>query len=229
MNSGQSINQILDQLLNTSRPESSRAAKIQGCILGFYLSASMTKNNKMKNLLLAFSKEIIKLEKVNMDFDKIEKSLPDIIEANVISSIEKMRKSLIIALQTNGMTEDEADLVERFRIDELKQSLIHITEELAMLDATKYIMKIPKIMSPTPELLVIFKQLTRIIPDVGKELTEKKEEEKSKLLNRIIMTDHFRSTLESIIPTVCDSIINGIYSSINLFAKESGNANLSYV
>ena len=213
-----SLNQILAQLTGTT-PTVSRDTKLKGAVVGFHVSASLTDNAECKELLLAFSKEIIKIEKINLNFDKIYKALPDIIEANTMSSIDKMRKSLIIALQTGSVSESEADIVERFNIDQLKKSLIAITEELAMIDTIKYIQQIPKLMKPTSELLRLFGKISNMLIGIGEELTRKKFEEKSKILDRIIMTDHFRSTLESILPTVCENILNETYSSASSIAK----------
>jgi hypothetical protein len=212
------LNQIINQLIAEAAP-TSRETKLKGAVIGFYVSASLSDNAEFKELLLAFSKEIIKIEKINLNFDKIYKALPDIIEANAISSIDKMRKSLIIALQRGNMTEDEADVVGRFDINRLKDSLIKITEELAMVDTIKYIQKIPSLMKPTPELLAIFSKITHVLAPIGEKLTSRVIEEKSKILDRIIMLDHFRTTLESIIPTVCENILNGTYSSASSITK----------
>lgn len=202
---------------------SSVIKKIQQCLLGFIASTSITTNKEYRNEMRKYINEILIETKISIkDLSGLYLVVNSTIKDHISFQLNgQIRRRIIASLQRGNMTEDEADLIKLFNIDELKESVFHMYKYFLFENVTRYMNSIPMIIDfnnlPNYKIIELHINIAKIINKINVNLFDKYKKESNKVYYRIIMTDEQLSIIKLAMKKLIDIILDKTYRSLTAY------------
>lgn len=202
---------------------SSVIKKIQQCLLGFIASTSITTNKEYRNEMRKYINEILIETRISIkDLSGLYLVVNDTIKDHILYQLNgQIRRRIIASLQRGNMTEDEADLIKLFNIDELKESVFHMYKYFLFENVTRYMNSIPMMIDfnnlPNYKIIELHSNIAKIINKINVNLFDKYKKESNKVYYRIIMTDEQLSIIKLAMKKLVDIILDKTYRSLTAY------------
>lgn len=205
----------------------SNTKKIQECLLTFIISSCITSNKEYRDNMRQFINEIMIESNLSIkDIDKLYEIVNDTIRRHIIYQLNgQIRKGIILASQREDMTEKEADLISRFNLDELIESVFHMYTYNLFKDVSIYMNLISTLVVfnkfRNEKIINLHLILANMINIMNEDFHTKFEKESDKVFHQIIMTDEHYSLLKLGIGQLIRLVLDKTYNSVTAFIIDS--------
>ena len=209
---------ILQSLFGETKSE-----KIQRCIHSFIISSSITSNKEYIDNMREFINKI--MAKSELSVKNIDK-LYENIDETVIRLINKylnveVRKGIIEATQRGDMTEKEVDVIGRFNMVELIESIFHMYTYRLFQDVKRSMNSLITLIDITriqdEQIRNLYDILANMINSMNDVFRMKYEEESHKVFYHIIMTDEHLTILKKYISALLEMVLKETYRIVNSY------------
>lgn len=193
---------------------------IQEFLLGFIASTSITSNREYKDEMRKYINEIIIETNISIkDLSGLYLVVNSTIKDHISFQLNgQIRRGIIASLQSENMSENEADLIKSFNIDELKESIFHMYEYYLFENVTRYMNSIPIIMNfnslSNVNIIKLHTNIAKLINKINQNLFDKFKKESNKVYHQIIMTDEQLYIIKLAMGKLIDIVLDKTYKSL---------------
>lgn len=192
----------------------SKSEKIQKCIHSFIISYSIISNKEYSDNMREFINEIMIQSGLSIkNIDKLYENIDETIIRHINYQLNgQIRKDIILASQREDMTEKEADLISRFDLEELIESVFIMYTYLLFRNVTINMNLIPTLVdfkkSKNEKIANLHFILGDMINNINEILHTNFEEESHKVFYHIIMTDEHLTILKKYISALIKMVLH---------------------